>query len=117
MAKGSGFTAIAPLDPSVGKPLWEAARDAHGRGATLWTCIVVVATYVGAAIKVTHGATSTTRVSPDELLIAIEQLGWRLEHVSHAYVQTTTSTNAGFAGMATAGVSGQLEAHYTFRRV
>lgn len=115
MAKAH-FSEIASLDPKIGSPLWESARDAHGRGLTIWTCMVVVAAYAGAAIKVTHGVTKTNRVSADELINAIEKLGWRLEYVSHVYVQTTTTTNPGFAGVSVAGVGGQVEAYYTFRR-
>jgi hypothetical protein len=111
------FVGIAPLDPEVGKPLYEAARHAYEKGSRLWTCMIVVASYLGAPVKIHNRATATVRVSPDDLLNAIEGLGWRLEHLDHVYVQTTTTANAGFAGMAIAGVSGQVEAHYVFRRV
>lgn len=108
--------AIAPLDPELGKPLFESAREAYERNKRLWTCMIIVASYYGAPVKIHNRATTTIRVSPDELLNAVEGLGWRLEHLSHVYVQTTTGTNSGFAGVSVAGVSGHVEAHYTFRR-
>ena len=114
--KGQDFVAIAPLDPEVGKPLFDAAAQAYENNKRLWTCTIVLASYYGAPIKFHNRATSIVRVSPDDLLNGIERLGWRLEHVSHVYVQTTTGTNSGFAGISVAGVSGQLEGHYTFRR-
>jgi hypothetical protein len=104
------------LPPEVGKPLYDAAARAHAERRPVWSCVVTVADFVGAPIKATHRPTSTDRVSTDELLAAVESLGWRLEHVNHVYVQTTTSTNAGFAGVSVAGVSGHIEAHYLFRR-
>ena len=115
--KGQDFVAIAPLDPEIGKPLHESARVAYEKGSRLWTCVITVAAYYGAPIKFHNRPTQTVRVSTDDLLNAIEGLGWRLEHISHVYVQTTTGTNSGFAGISVAGVSGHLEAHHVFRRL
>ncbi|GIG20046.1 hypothetical protein Cch01nite_07700 [Cellulomonas chitinilytica] len=104
------------LAADVGQALLAAAFQAFQRGQRFWSCSVTVATFVGAPIKATHGPTSVTRVSTDTLLEAVEKVGWHVEDVDHVYVQTTTSTNTGFAGMSVAGISGQIEAHYLFRR-
>lgn len=104
------------LDPEVGKPLFDAASDAFAEGRSLWTCVVIVASFTGAMIKMTNAPSTTDRVSTDELLNAIEKVGWRLEHVNHVYVQTTTATNPGARGMSMSGVGGHIEAHYVFRR-
>lgn len=60
---------------------------------------------------------SLLRPELDVLLNASEGLGWRLDHISHVYVQTTTGTSSGSAGISVAGVSGHVEAHHIVRRV
>ena len=114
MAKTLG---IEMLDPTVGKPIHDAAIDAHRSGRMFFTCVLVEAQYDAAQLKVSQRATDTRRFAPDELLGAIESTGWRLEHSAHVFVETAVTHQPGFAGLSTGGVAGHVEAHYLFRRV
>lgn len=47
----------------------------------MWSCVVVVAVFVGAPIKAAHRPTNVDRVSTDELLAAVESLGYNDENI------------------------------------
>lgn len=94
------------------------AYEAYERGDLMFQLDITVSAVQGYS-QLGTSSTRTIRSEPRDFLGAIEQQGWRLEHVSTAFVQTGTSASKrvlGNAGSTEVGVHGQLVALYVFRR-
>ncbi|MBD3777720.1 hypothetical protein KQI48_00680 [Cellulomonas hominis] len=113
MTNASGV--VAPeLDRAIGAELYDAARRAYSDGRSVWSCVITVAVFGEGPRWFDRPGHTQARTSTDELVNAVEGLGWRLEHVDHVYVPAHVSA-AGTTGADTT-VSGHTDAHYTFRR-
>lgn len=95
----------------------ELARAAYERGDRLFQIDLVVSAVQG-AVSNTSVMTRTVRADEPDLLGRIEDQGWRLEHVSTAFVDTgSTSVRKFFSDTGTMAANhGHLVALYVFRR-
>lgn len=103
-------------DPRVEDPA-ELARAAYERGDRIFQIDLVVSAVQGA---VTNSSimTRTVRAEDTDVLGAIEAQGWRLEHVSTAFIDTGSTSVRKFFSDTGALVAnhGHLIALYVFRR-
>jgi hypothetical protein len=102
-----------PIPIEEGQPIYEAALRARDAGRRIFTCAVTVAFSAGSGLNM--GGKKTTKLQrwdASALIEAIEDLGWRLEHMDHVWLQTEQGDSIGGATK----IKGLTLAHMQFRR-
>lgn len=102
--------------PDNRPPVEQIAAEAHARGDTVFQIDLPISAYQG-AVDVTTAISKVWRPEYYDYIGLIERQGWRLDHMSAAYVPRG-STHQGVLGGATVeGIHGDLVGVYLFRRV